>query len=160
MEERGRVLDRFLVEVFGEVLRTEEHSLARRAERLSLRELHLIEAVCRAVDEGRDNRSTAIAAERQITAGTLTTAVSALERKGYLERRRSPRDKRVVRIYPTEKGREAQRRHAAFHRELVEEVLAVLSKDEARVFTRALDRLTGFFRQKNRDGADGAAARQ
>ena len=76
MEERGRVLDRFLVEVFGEILRTEEHSLARRAERLSLRELHLIDAVCRAVDEGRDNRSAAIAAERQITAGTLTTAVS------------------------------------------------------------------------------------
>ena len=101
--------------------------------------------------------SAAIAAERQITAGTLTTAVSALERKGYLERRRSRRDKRVVRIYPTEKGREAQRRHAAFHRELVEEVLAVLSKDEARVFTRALDRLAGFFRRKHRDGA---AARQ
>ena len=40
---------------------------------------------------------------------------------------------------------------------VVEEVLAVLSKDEARVFTRALNRLAGFFRRKHRDGA---AARQ
>ena len=81
-------LNRFLVEVFDEILKTEEESLAGSFSDLSLRELHLIEEVCRAEDEARDNRATAIAAAQRVTAGTLTTAVSLLERKGYLERRR------------------------------------------------------------------------
>ncbi len=74
-------LNRFLVEVFDEILKTEEESLAGSFSDLSLRELHLIEEVCRAEDEARDNRATAIAAAQRVTAGTLTTAVSLLERK-------------------------------------------------------------------------------
>ena len=112
-------LNRFLVEVFDEILKTEEESLAGSFSDLSLRELHLIEEVCRAEDEARDNRATAIAAAQRVTAGTLTTAVSLLERKGYLERRRDERDRRAVRIWPTEKARAADQVHAAFHREMV-----------------------------------------
>ena len=57
--------------------------------------------MCRAVDQGGDNRSTAIAAALGITAGTLTSAVNLLEKKGYLLRRRDERDKRVVHLLPT-----------------------------------------------------------
>ena len=64
----------------------------------------MIDAVCRAVDQGGDNRSTAIAAALGITAGTLTSAVNLLEKKGYLLRRRDERDKRVVHLLPTERG--------------------------------------------------------
>ena len=86
MESRGEVLNQFLVEVFGQILKAEAACLA--GKDLSLRELHLIDAVCRAVDQGGDNRSTAIAAALGITAGTLTSAVNLLEKKGYLLRRR------------------------------------------------------------------------
>ena len=92
MESRGEVLNQFLVEVFGQILKAEAACLA--GKDLSLRELHLIDAVCRAVDQGGDNRSTAIAAALGITAGTLTSAVNLLEKKGYLLRRRDERDKR------------------------------------------------------------------
>ena len=135
-------LNRFLVEVFDEILKTEEESLAGSFSDLSLRELHLIEEVCRAEDEARDNRATAIAAAQRVTAGTLTTAVSLLERKGYLERRRA------VRIWPTEKARAADQVHAAFHREMVDEILKTLSDQEAQVLVRALGSLTAFFREK------------
>ena len=138
-------LNRFLVEVFDEILKTEEESLAGSFSDLSLRELHLIEEVCRAEDEARDNRATAIAAAQRVTAGTLTTAVSLLERKGYLERRR---DDRAVRIWPTEKARAADQVHAAFHREMVDEILKTLSDQEAQVLVRALGSLTAFFREK------------
>ena len=80
MESRGEVLNQFLVEVFGQILKAEAACLA--GKDLSLRELHLIDAVCRAVDQGGDNRSTAIAAALGITAGTLTSAVNLLEKKG------------------------------------------------------------------------------
>ena len=59
-----------------------------------MRELHLIEEVCRAVDEGRDTRASAIAAAQRVTAGTLTAAVNQLEAKGYLERGRDSGGKR------------------------------------------------------------------
>ena len=121
VESRGEVLNKFLVEVFGQILKAEAACLA--GKDLSLRELHLIDAVCRAVDQGGDNRSTAIAAALGITAGTLTSAVNLLEKKGYLLRRRDERDKRVVHLLPTERGRAADARHRDFHRQMVAHVL-------------------------------------
>lgn len=148
METHSEVLNRFLVDVFNEILKTEEIALASAYRELSLRELHLIEEVCRAVDQGRDNRATAIAAAQRVTAGTLTTAVSLLEKKGYLVRARDERDKRVVRILPTPKAREADARHKRFHQEMVEEILDTLTDEEASVFVKGLGSVAAFFRQK------------
>ena len=151
MEQHGEVLNRFLVEVFNEILKTEENALAKAYKDLSLRELHLIEEVCRAADEGRDNRATAISAAQRVTAGTLTTAVSLLEKKGYLERRRDERDKRVVRILPTARAREADARHARFHEEMVADILETLTEEEAVIFVRALGSVSAFFRAKHKE---------
>ena len=142
----GEELNRFLVEVFHGILKTEEAYTAEACSDLSLRELHLIEEVCLAVDQGRDNRSMAIAAAQRVTAGTLTTVASQLEKKGYLLRRRDERDKRAVRLYPTEKGREANLHHSGFHRDMVDGVLKALEPEEARVFARALRKIADFFR--------------
>ena len=141
VESRGEVLNQFLVEVFGQILKAEAACLA--GKDLSLRELHLIDAVCRAVDQGGDNRSTAIAAALGITAGTLTSAVNLLEKKGYLLRRRDERDKRVVHLLPTERGRAADARH----REMVAHVLDGLTDEEAECTLRALGRVAEFFRR-------------
>lgn len=149
--ESGRYekeLNAFLVEVFNDILKTEELYVTERCADLSLREMHLIEEVCRAVDQGRDNRSSAIAAAQHVTAGTLTTAVNQLEAKGYLERVRDGSDKRSVRLYPTQKGREADRLHSDFHRELVEATVAALTPEEAKVLARGLGGIAAFIRKK------------
>ena len=146
METDASVMNRFLVEVFNEILKTEERSLTGDYPDLSIREIHLIEEVCAAAGGARDNRSTAIAAAQRVTAGTLTTAAGALERKGYLERRRDQKDRRVVRLFPTDRGREVDRRHGAFHREMVEHILGVLTPEEARCFTKGLGAVAAFFR--------------
>lgn len=136
------------MEVFNEILKTEEQALTGMWPDLTIREFHLIEAVCEAVDEGHDNRATAIAAAQRVTAGTLTTAVNLLEKRGYLERRRDDGDRRAVRIHPTEKGRGANEAHKNFHREMVEDVLSVLSEEECRIFLHALSGVSAFFRKK------------
>lgn len=151
MEDHGEILNRFLVEVFNEILKTEEASLAAAYRISPCGSFHLIEEVCRAADKGLDNRATAIAAAQRVTAGTLTTAVTLLEKKGYLLRRRDERDKRVVRILPTEKAREADARHAKFHQEMVEDCLSALSEEEAVVFVRALGTVASFFRAKHKE---------
>lgn len=148
MNAYGETLNRFLVEVFGGILKTEEQVLTAGRPDLSLREFHLIEEVCRAVDQGRDNRATAIAAAQRVTAGTLTTAVNLLEKKGYLERRRDEQDRRAVRIVPTKKGRQADELHTSFHKEMVDHVLRILTDEECQVFLRALSGVTNFFQQK------------
>lgn len=150
IKEHEAILNRFLVEVFNEVLKTEERCLAASVADLSLRELHLIEEVCLAEETGRDNRATAIAAAQRVTAGTLTTAVTLLEKKGYLERRRDDKDRRAVRIVPTDKARAANAVHAAFHHEMVRELTGVLSPDETESLSRALGKLAAFFHHKYR----------
>lgn len=143
-------LNAFLVEVFNDILKTEELYATRGYPDLSLREVHVIESVCRAVDQGEDNRASAIAASLRVTAGTLTASVNQLESKGYLERVRDSSDKRSVRLRPTEKGREAENRHRAFHREMVAEITALLSPEETEVLIRGLSGISAFFQEKYR----------
>ena len=147
-EKYEREINTFLVEVFNDILKTEESYATADYPDLSLRELHLIEAVCLAVDGGCDNRASAIAAAQRVTAGTLTTVVNQLEKKGYLERMRDGSDKRSVRLFPTEKGREANRRHEAFHREMVADILKILSPEETAALLRGLSGIAAFFRGK------------
>lgn len=150
MENRdyARKLNTFLVEVFNDILKTEELYVTESCDDLSVREMHIIEEVCRAVDQGRDNRASAIAAAQHVTAGTLTAAVNQLEAKGYLERVRDKGDKRSVRLCPTEKGREADRRHTGFHRELVEATVETMTTEELEALARGLSGIAAFIRKK------------
>jgi DNA-binding MarR family transcriptional regulator len=50
-------------------------------------------------------KSSDVAARGWSSPGTLTSVVNTLVREGYVERRRDPGDRRVVRLYVTEKGR-------------------------------------------------------
>lgn len=154
MDAQQDALNRFLVEVFNEILKAEEASVTKNFRGLSLKELHVIEAVCRAEREGLDDRCAAIAAAQRVTPGTLTTAVALLEKKGYLLRRRDDQDRRVVRIRPTDKGRRADERHAAFHQQMVEHILAALSPEQAAVFMDALGAVAEFFHQTREAATD------
>ena len=147
-QDYTRELNCFLVEVFNDILKTEEAYVSGYCSDLSLREVHLIEEVCRAVDQGRDNRASAIAAAQHVTAGTLTAAVNQLEAKGYLERVRDGSDKRSVRLCPTRKGREADQHHAGFHRELVEAAVERLTAEERSALARGLSGVSAFVRKK------------
>lgn len=144
----AKKLNAFLVEVFNDILKAEELYVTESCADLSVREMHIIEEVCRAVDQGRDNRASVIAAAQHVTAGTLTAAVNQLEAKGYLERVRDKGDKRSVRLCPTGKGREADRRHTGFHQELVEATVETMTTEELEVLARGLNGIAAFIRNK------------
>lgn len=140
MEQGKETLNRFVTELLDRFQRAEAGFLS--GADLSPQEARLLETVCRAVDGGLDNRSTAIAAARRVTAGTLTSAVKLLEKKGYLTRRRDEQDRRVVRLAPTELGRKASERYIAFRKKLTESAIACLSEDEAEGLIRTVDKLS------------------
>ena len=140
MEQGRERLNRFLTELVERIQWAEAGFLSQA--NLSPQEVRLLETVCQAVDGGLDNRSTAIAAARRVTAGTLTSAVKLLEKKGYLTRRRDERDRRVVRLLPTELGRKASEGYAAFRKKWMENAIACLTEDEAAGLIRTVDKLS------------------
>lgn len=139
-------LNYFLVKVFNEILRIEEDCLKTdEFKNLSIREMHVIEAVCIANEEGTNNRASDIALAQRITAGTLTTAVNLLEKKGYLLRKQDTQDKRIVRLYATEKGKRANDVHQNFHHEMVKNVMETLTAEEINSLMKGLKSLEAFF---------------
>ena len=150
-EETGmanrQVLNDLLSETFNSILRIEERSLDRGLTAgLTISEVHTIEAV--GLHECKPMK--AIAARLNITLATLTSAISKLERKGFVERKANEADRRQVLIQLTTKGREAFKAHESFHAKLVEEALATLSREEEFVFLKALTSVKDFFDREDR----------
>ncbi len=138
-------LNYFLVKVFNEILRIEEDCL-RTGEfcNLSVREMHVIEAIANAGQNG-GNRSSDIAHSLNISAGTLTTSVKLLEKKGCITRQTDSHDKRIIRLFLTDKGKRANEIHQSFHKKMVDDVIAALSADEANILIKGLKSLESFF---------------
>jgi DNA-binding MarR family transcriptional regulator len=62
--------------------------------------------VLRVLLAGDGLKSSDVAARGWSSPGTLTSVVNTLVREGYVERRRDPGDRRVVRLYVTDEGRQ------------------------------------------------------
>jgi len=138
-------LNTFLVNVFNNILRLEEASLAKGDFRnLSINELHVIEAVYESLDDNL-NSMAEIANRLMVTASTLTTSVKTLEQKGYLIRTKMPTDKRKVMVTPTPLSEKAYKKHKEFHKDLVASVSKELSDEEMSALTQALCTLDNFF---------------
>jgi len=109
-----------LVRIFENVLLTEEKSLSKGYfSDLSLAEMHTLTAI--GPYEARTMSQTA--QTLGITTGTLTVSIDRLVKKGYVDRRRDDRDKRIVRISLTREGKLACRMHSKFHRVLAKRIL-------------------------------------
>ncbi len=151
MDEKS-VLNHVLVELFNEILKTEENCISKiNNASISMTEIHVIEAVCNSEEADMDNRASSIASALKITPGSLTTSVSILEKKGYLVREKDDKDKRIVRISSTPKGREINKIHKAFHDEMVQETLSILEPNEITIFIKALEKISVFFENKYKE---------
>lgn len=78
------ILNKLLVQLFNDILQIEEKSLKNtQFTDLSITEIHTIEAI--GLDRSRTMGE--IAHDLRITVGTLTTAITKLIKKGYVERK-------------------------------------------------------------------------
>lgn len=137
-------LNEVLVKLFREIMTIEEQSLKKGDFKdLTVNDMHVIEAI----DVYEPKNMTTVARSLNVTTGTLTISINGLVKKGYVDRIRSEKDRRVVLVSLTEKGRNAHSWHEQFHAEMVQAVIAGLDEEEQIVLQRALTDLTGFFRQ-------------
>lgn len=138
-----------LVKLFNDILAIEATAIISDGNFVGLteKEIHVIDAI--GVDELKN--MSAIAKELQVTVGTLTIAINALVKKGYVCRERSERDRRVVYIKLTTLGREVYQWHDLFHQNMVRSVLNNLDGEEIQVLVKALSYLKDFFYQSKKE---------
>ena len=149
-ESQREELNYFFVHVFNQILACEEQALnGVGAQDLSVKELHVLEAVGGLTAQGR-NTMTQIADALAIRVSSLTTAVNTLVRKGYLERGGEPGDRRVIRVYLTPKGEGADQLHAQFHARMTDSAAAKLEEGELDALLRSLRQLDRFFHDMSR----------
>lgn len=143
MENAYKAINDILVNLFHEIWELEEKAIiTEEFKDLTNNDMHVIEAV----GPGEGNNMSAIAKKLNITVGSLTTAMNSLVNKGYVERHRSEKDRRVVFVRLTQKGIGAFRHHEDYHRQMTEAILNKLAEDEIPVLVKTLDGLSEFFR--------------
>jgi DNA-binding MarR family transcriptional regulator len=145
MSKTLSVLNELLVEIFNDILLIEQTALQTgELKDLSVTEIHTIEAIGMYTPRNMSE----VAADLNITVGTLTTAINRLISKGYVERKRIEEDRRVVQIQLTKKGKLAYRIHQKFHGDMIKETVSGLSEEEEEVLIKALEKVNCYFKEK------------
>lgn len=141
-QDTGEVLNTLLVKLFKDILEIEERCLiTEEFKGISVNDMHIIEAI--GLDEPKSMST--IAKLMSVTTGTLTKSMDGLYDKEYVNRERGKKDKRVVFVSLTEKGRRAYRHHEAFHKNMISSVTSGLSEQESAILVYALAKLNDYF---------------
>lgn len=136
-----RLVNEYLTSIFNNVLVIEEVSLrGSRFKDISIKEMHTIDVIGKIPG----CMPSQIAKELMVTLGTVTTCLNNLERKGYVVRTRSERDRRVVHLSLTKKGRLVHRLHLRFHKAMVEKIIDGMDETEVQVMGKGLQNLHQF----------------
>ncbi|SMC26221.1 transcriptional regulator, MarR family [Clostridium acidisoli DSM 12555] len=145
MDRALAVMNELMVDIFNDILTIEQSALrAGSFNDLSVTEIHTIEAIGMYVPRNMSE----VAGDLNITVGTLTIAIGNLVKKGYVERKRSDEDRRVVKIALTKRGKLAYRIHAKFHRDMIKETTNGLNEEEKNILVNSLEKLNIFLKEK------------
>lgn len=145
MSKSIHVLNELLVDIFNDILTIEQAALrSGEFKDLSVTEIHTIEAI----GMYEERNMSEVAGNLGITVGTLTTAINHLVKKGYVERKRTEEDRRVVKIKLTKRGKLAYRIHDKFHSDMVKETIGGLKENEEEILVNSLEKLNKFFKKR------------
>ena len=135
-------LNELLVKLFKDILEIEAKSLiTEEFKDITYNDMHIIEEV--GVDEPRNMKT--VAKLMSVTTGTLTKAMDALCDKGYVVRERSTKDKRVIKLRLTDKGKSAYYHHEQFHRQMIKNIASEMTEQETEILIYALAKLVDYF---------------
>ena len=136
-----RSINELLVSLFNHVMDMEAKAVITEEYRdITNNDMHIIEAI----GVGEPRNMSVIAHSLSVTVSTLTTNMNGLERKGYIRRERSTKDKRVVYVLLTDKGKKAFHHHRDFHRRMIRAIVKDLGEEEMEILYRCLVNLNSF----------------
>ncbi|MDO5457143.1 MAG: MarR family winged helix-turn-helix transcriptional regulator [Atopococcus tabaci] len=130
--------------IFNEVAIIEESALKNSPfSDLTVHEMHTIEAIGLS---GRRNTSD-VARRLKVTLGTVSVAVNNLVNKGYVERSRDPKDRRIYLLKLTKNGRVLYRVHHKLHMDMVKHTIHGFDKEEVAVLKAGLRNLYDYLKK-------------
>ena len=144
MKSTKKIINELLVEVFNNILSIEAQTLKTRGIKLSMNEIHVLEAVLKTSEPTMTN----ISHRLRITVGTLTTSVNRLVEKGFVKRQRELEDKRKVLVSLTNNAVEALKIHDQFHEEMLADVFKDMKLEDDEVLLQSLENLSEYFKRK------------
>ncbi len=144
MASPKKVINELLVEVFNHILSIEGESLRNKGIKLSMNEIHVLEAIKKTSEPTMTN----IARRLRITIGTLTTSVNRLVEKGYATRYGEDEDKRKVFISLTKKANDVLQIHDNFHDEMLDALFSDMKLEEDELLLQSLENLSEYFKNK------------
>lgn len=146
-KKQSEILNDYFLHSALHLLTLEEQCLRKNcAEDLSIRELHVIEAVSALTENGK-NTMAETARYLRLSPASLTTAVNVLVKKEYIIREYSPVDRRVIYVRLTEKGEEANRRYLDFVRDMINRVTENLDEQTADGMIESMLRLCEYLEE-------------
>lgn len=143
IREAKAVVNELLVEIFNRILAIEGESLKQKGIKLSMSEIHVLEAVTKVEEPTMTN----IANKLGITVGSLTVSVNTLYQKGYLSRERDPDDRRKVVIGLLDKAEEVLEIHNDFHNDMINTIFKDLKLEEDELLISSLKKLSSYFKK-------------
>lgn len=143
LREARAVVNELLVDIFNRILAIEGESLKEKNVKLSMSEIHVLEAITKVEQPTMTN----IANKLGITVGSLTVSVNTLYQKGYVSRERDPEDRRKVVVAVLPKAEEVLEKHNDFHNEMINSIFNDLKVEEDELLISSLKKLSSYFKQ-------------
>lgn len=144
MVSAKEVINELLVDVFNHILSIEAEVLRERGVKLSMTEVHVLEAIKNTSEPTMGN----VASKLRITMGTLTTSINVLVRKNFVNRYRDENDRRKVYLELKESAKEVLRIHDEFHEEMVSSLLKDLDLEKDEILLKSLENISNYFKQR------------
>ncbi len=139
MKEDLSAVNELFAGVFNDILNIEEKVLKNGVfNNISVTEAHTIEAIGMYEPKNMSD----VAKRLDITVGTLSVSINNLVKKGYVKRERDLKDRRVVNISLTKKGRVFYRYHDKVHSDMIKEIMVGMSEQEVNALNLALKNLS------------------
>ncbi|MEF9961973.1 MAG: MarR family transcriptional regulator [Erysipelotrichaceae bacterium] len=144
MNETRQTLNELLVDLFNHILLIEETNLRERKVTLSMSEVHILEAI----SKSESKMMSAIAKALMVTQGTLSVSTNRLVKKGYVERVRDEKDRRIIRLVLSDSAQKVLEIHNAFHEEMIDKLIGVLKVDQDKELLKSLRGVMQFFQEQ------------
>lgn len=139
-----QVINELLVDVFNHILSIEADTLKKRGVKLSMTEIHVLEAIRNTEVPIMGN----IAQRLRVTLGTLTTSINVLVRKGYVYRFRDDQDRRKVYIKLNQSAHDILKIHDEFHNEMIDSIFKDLEIEKDEVLMKSLENISNYFKKR------------
>ncbi len=81
----------------------------------------------------------------------MSMLLPQMEKRGLISRRDDPKDKRVLRLFLTEKGRDVTERAMTIQTELIERTLSVTPIDQCLAMAESMEHLTARLQREEED---------